>query len=276
MSLLQLLRPKQWIKNAFVAAPLLFSGLLLDTVALGHTLCAVWLFCLASSAVYIFNDLHDLDADRLHPEKVKSRPLASGQVRPLQAWGLLIVVLTIFMAIGFWMPKVLGVISVYLLLNIAYTVQLKQQPLLDLFCIALGFVLRVYSGAVALTLPVSNWMFITTLCLALYLATIKRRQELQQHGNRSRKILQQYSLPLLDYYAQISATGALIFYSMFVMSAKPQLVLTIPLVLFGLFRYAYLVHINTKGESPTDALLTDWPLLITVTAWSVACWWLLK
>ena len=211
MSLLQLLRPKQWIKNGFVAAPLLFSGTLFNTVALEHTLFAVWLFCLASSAVYIFNDLHDLDADRSHPEKVKTRPLASGRVSPLQAWLLLCLMLGLLIGTGLYMPKVLGVLGSYLVLNFFYTLQLKQQPVLDLFCIALGFVLRVYSGAVALTVPVSNWMFITTLCLALYLATIKRRQEIQQHGKHSRKVLTQYSLPLLDYYAQISATCALIF-----------------------------------------------------------------
>ncbi len=275
MSLLQLLRPKQWIKNGFVAAPLLFSGEFINPLALKHTLYAMVLFCLAASAVYIFNDLFDLEQDRLHPEKVKSRPLASGRVSVNAAWCLLAFILAVLIISGLYLPQVLGVIGLYLLLNLAYTLRLKHLPVLDLFSIALGFVLRVYSGAVALTLPVSNWMFINTLCLALYLASIKRRQEYTLHGNKSRNVLTHYSLPLLDYYAQMSATGSLVFYSMFVMSAKPHLILTIPLVLFGLFRYAYLVQINTKGEHPTDALLADGPLLMTVLLWIGACGWLL-
>ncbi len=274
--LVRLLRPKQWVKNGFVAAPLLFSNAYLDPRALLQATYAVLLFCLAASAVYLFNDLHDLEQDRLHPEKAKTRPLASGQVQPKAAWALGLIILITLLGAGLVMPNVLCIIGLYLLLNLAYTLWLKQQPVIDLFCIALGFVLRVYCGAIALTLPVSNWMFITTLSLALYLAATKRRQEYQQHGNKSRPVLTRYSLPLLDYYAQMSATGALVFYSMFVMSAKPQLIITVPIVLFGLFRYAYLVQIKVEGESPTDSLLNDRLLSVTVLLWVIACGLLLN
>ena len=123
--------------------------------------------------------------------------------------------------------------------------------------------------------PVSGWMFVTTLCLALYLAAVKRRQELSQSGTNGRKVLEDYTVSLVERYAEMSATGALVFYSMFVMSAKPQLVTTIPLVLFGLFRYWYVVEKMQGGESPTDVLLADWQLLLTVLLWVVVCGWTL-
>ncbi|UPQ71365.1 hypothetical protein [Kluyvera ascorbata] len=121
--------------------------------------------------------------------------------------------------------------------------------------------------------PVSSWMFITTLCLALYLASVKRQQELKQSGSEGRKTLEKYTVALVDRYAEMSATGALLFYSMFVMSARPELVITIPLVLFGLFRYWFVVEALEGGESPTDALFADWPLLLTVILWVSACIW---
>jgi decaprenyl-phosphate phosphoribosyltransferase len=175
----------------------------------------------------------------------------------------------------FLAPKVLQVIAAYLVLNVAYTFVLKHQPVVDIFTIAIGFVLRVYAGAMALSVPVSSWMFVTTLCLALYLAAVKRRQELGQSGSEGRKVLEKYSVGLVDRYAEMSATGALVFYSMFVMSAKPQLVITVPLVLFGLFRYWFVVEQLDGGESPTDALLADWQLLLTVVLWIGACGWAL-
>jgi 4-hydroxybenzoate polyprenyltransferase len=144
---------------------------------------------------------------------------------------------------------------------------------LDIFTIALGFVLRVYAGAMALSVPVSSWMFITTLCLALYLAAVKRRQELSQSGSDGRQVLEKYTVSLVDRYAEMSATGALLFYSMFVMSARPELVITVPLVLFGLFRYWYVVEALDGGESPTDALLSDAQLLLAVVLWVTACAW---
>jgi 4-hydroxybenzoate polyprenyltransferase len=164
-------------------------------------------------------------------------------------------------------PKVLYVILGYLVLQYAYTFYLKQQPLLDIFSIAIGFVLRVYAGAVALDVPLSSWMFATTFCLALYLAAIKRRQELINVGQEGRNVLKRYTVELVDRYAEMSATGALIFYSLFVMSARPDMFITIPFVLFGLFRYWYIVEMEEGGESPTDALLKDWQMLLTVAGW---------
>lgn len=273
--LLRLMRPKQWVKNVFCLAPLVFSGLFLDLEAIKGALLAFALFCVASSATYVVNDLRDIEQDRLHPKKSITRPLAAGEVS-VSAALVLLAVLYALLIWGWWLaPKVIMVIAVYLVLNIAYSFVLKHQPVLDIFTIALGFVIRVYAGAMALSVPVSSWMFITTLCLALYLAAIKRRQELHQRGNQSRKVLQKYSIALVDRYAEMSAMGALMFYSMFVMSSRPELVITIPLVLFGLFRYWFVVESLEGGESPTDVLFADWQLLGTVLLWVGVCVWTL-
>lgn len=275
IGLIKLMRPKQWIKNGFVLAPLVFAGSFLNADAISHSLFAVLLFCAASSASYIVNDIHDIEQDRRHPKKSQTRPLAVGIISVPTALVLLGVLYVVLVWGWFVAPKVVFIIAAYLVLNLAYTFVLKHQPVVDIFTIAIGFVLRVYAGAVALDVPVSSWMFITTLCLALYLAAVKRRQELSQSGPEGRKVLEKYSVSLVDRYAEMSATGALLFYSMFVMSAKPELVITIPLVLFGLFRYWFVVEALDGGESPTDALLADWQLLLTVVMWVAVCAWAL-
>lgn len=274
--MLKLLRPKQWVKNVFVLAPLVFAGQFQNPVALMQALLAAVLFCLAASAVYIVNDLRDVEHDRQHPIKAKSRPLAAGMVSQREA---LILLATLYglVALGWWfLPAVVYVIIAYVLLNVAYTFVLKHLPVVDIFTIAIGFVLRVYAGAMALAVPLSSWMFVTTFCLALYLAAIKRRQELLQSGTEGRKVLERYSVALVDRYAEMSATGALVFYSLFVMSTRPEMVITIPVVLFGLFRYWYVVEVLEGGESPTDALFADGQLLVTVTVWVGLCVWVLS
>jgi len=275
IGLITLLRPKQWIKNVFVLAPLVFTGQFTDSTAIIDVFLAAVFFSLAASSVYIINDYHDIEHDRKHPLKSKKRPLASGQVSKFQAITLLIALLFVLL-LGFVVqPQVMLVIAGYLVLNLAYTFILKHQPVIDIFTIAIGFVLRVYAGATALSVPVSSWMFVTTLCLALYLAAIKRRQELSTSGSEGRRVLQHYSISLIDRYAEMSATGALLFYSLFVMTARPELVMTIPFVLYGLFRYWYVVESTDAGESPTDALFQDWQLQLTIIGWTGACIWAL-
>ncbi len=271
--LLRLMRPKQWIKNGFVLAPLFFASQFFDPAALLNAVLAFGLFCVASSATYVVNDMHDIESDRRHPKKRHSRPLASGAVSVSSARFLLILLYLLLAGAWFVVPGIMLVITGYLALNLLYTFVLKHQPVVDIFTIAASFVLRVYCGAVAIDVPLSGWMFVTTLCLALYLASIKRRQELNQVGIGSRNVLDRYSVSLMDRYAEMSATGALLFYSMFVMSAKPQLLVTIPFVLFGLYRYWYVIETLDGGESPTDALLADWQLLLTVVLWVFACAW---
>lgn len=273
--LVKLMRPRQWIKNAFVIAPLVFTSEFLNPVSVQHVLFALLLFCMASSATYIVNDINDIERDRLHPKKALSRPLAAGIVSVRAALMLLAVLYALLAWGAFAAPHVMLVIGGYMVLNLAYSFVLKHEPVVDIFTIAIGFVLRVYAGATALKVPVSGWMFVTTLCLALYLASIKRRQELSNSGDGARSVLQKYSVSLVDRYAEMSATGALVFYSMFVMSTKPQMVMTVPLVLFGLFRYWYVVEQLDGGESPTDVMFADWQLIATVVLWLGACCWAL-
>jgi len=273
VGLIALLRPRQWVKNAFVLAPLVFAGQFLNPTAVAHALLAAVLFSVAASATYIINDIHDIERDRQHPTKSKTRPLAAGIVSVPQALLLLAGLYGILVWGYLIMPGVVLVIAAYLVLNLAYSYVLKHQPVIDIFTIAIGFVLRVYAGAQALAVPVSPWMFVTTLCLALYLAAVKRRQELALSGTGGRKVLEHYTVALVDRYAEIAATGALVFYSLFVISARPELVVTIPFVLFGLFRYWFVVESLEGGESPTDALLQDWQLALTVLLWIGACVW---
>lgn len=275
LGLLKLTRPKQWVKNGFVLAPLIFTGSFLDPQAISRALIALILFCIGSSAAYIVNDLQDIERDRQHPKKSRTRPLAAGHVTPSQALLLLAVLYSLLILGWFIEPRVIYVIAGYLTLNLSYSFFLKHQPVLDIFTIAIGFVTRVWAGAIALSVPISGWMFVTTLCLALYLAAVKRGQELNLSGTEGREVLKKYTKPLIDRYAEMSATCALIFYSMFVMSSRPELVVTVPVVLFGLFRYWYLVDALDAGESPTDALLGDAPLFGTVIVWVGMCVWAL-
>ena len=269
--LLRLVRPKQWIKNTFVLAPLVFAREFTDPQSVANALIAFGLFCIASSASYILNDIHDIERDRTHPLKRLSRPLAAGTVSMRAAVGLLVACYCVLVAGWFWSVDTMLAIFAYLALNVAYTYWLKHQPVLDLFSIAGGFVLRAYAGALALGVPLSSWMAITTLCLALYLAAIKRRQELAGNGAESREVLRMYSTALIDRYAEMSATGALIFYSLFVMSATAKLAATIPLVIFGLYRYWYVVERLGGGELPTDAVLSDIPLALSIVIWVGVC-----
>jgi 4-hydroxybenzoate polyprenyltransferase len=272
VGLLRLMRPRQWIKNTFVLAPLVFAREFTDPGAVANALIAFLLFCVAASASYILNDIHDVERDRSHPVKRHSRPLAAGTVSNRSAVALLIACYCVLLAAGWgWSVGTMTAIFAYLALNVAYTYWLKHQPVLDLFSIAIGFVLRAYAGALALAVPLSSWMAITTLCLALYLAAIKRRQEMASNGAESREVLRMYSTALIDRYAEMSATGALIFYSLFVISANAKLVATIPIVIFGLYRYWYVVERLGGGESPTDAVLSDLPLAIAIVIWVGVC-----
>jgi decaprenyl-phosphate phosphoribosyltransferase len=270
--LLRLMRPKQWVKNGFVLAPLVFAREFRDMDAVTNALIAFALFCVASSATYILNDLKDIERDRAHPVKSWSRPLAKGTVKPRTAIVLLVALCVVLLAGWLWSPRTMLVITGYLMLNVAYSFWLKHQPVFDIFSVASGFVLRVYAGAAAIDVPLSNWMAITTLCLSLYLAAIKRRQELASTGAQSREVLQVYSAALVDRYAEIAAVGALIFYSLFVMATNnDRMSATIPLVIFGLFRYWYVVERLDGGESPTDVAVTDKPLIATVLLWVGTC-----
>jgi decaprenyl-phosphate phosphoribosyltransferase len=273
---LELVRLKQWVKNFFVFAPILFSGNLSNFFLLTDTVYAFFFFCLASSATYIVNDLYDIKSDKFHPTKLKKKPIANGSVKKSEAYFILtLLIFSLPFSILINFNFFLAIFS-YFVLNLFYTFKLKKEPIFDIFSIAISFVIRVISGSFATDLKISAWMCITTFCLALYLALIKRRQEFIHSNLNSRNVLKRYSLTLINKYAEISIVSTFVFYSIFVINYRPEFSLTIPFVLFGLFRYLYLIEIENKGESPSDLLLEDKSLKITILFWVLLCIFLVK
>jgi decaprenyl-phosphate phosphoribosyltransferase len=276
MAIIQLLRPRHWIKNLFVLAPLIFSGLFTRESARLYALFGTLRCCVAASMVYILNDLADRESDALHPAKRLTRPLASGAVSVNAARAVLVILAAMLLAASAVSVPLVSVLIAYIILNLLYSNWLKRIPVVDIFCVAAGFVLRVYAGAVVIDVPLSSWMLVTTLAIALYLAAIKRRDELEVQGDAARAVLGQYTVPLLDRFALMASVCAMVFYCMFVVTTRPVLAFTIPFVLFGIFRYWFLVDRQGRGESPTDALWSDRPLAITVVLWGILCAYLLR
>lgn len=267
---LRLLRPHQWAKNAIVLAPLVFSASFLQPDLVARSAVGMALFSLAASAGYVFNDLRDREDDRLHPVKRHTRPIAAGEVSVPQAWGVLAILVALLLGVGLWVsPAALTVILGYVAITGLYSAWLKAYPVVDLFAVALGFLLRVLAGAVIIDVALSAWMGITTLCLALYLVTIKRLAELREHGDDSRGVLEDYDPQLLEGYALIAGASTVVFYGIYAASNQPLLALTVPLVLFGLFRYSYLVRGDEAGTTPLRAALSDPAMLATVGLWGL-------
>jgi len=278
-ALIKTMRPRQWSKNVFIFAALVFDKQLLHVDAFLQTLAGFALFCLISSAVYIFNDLADVDADREHPEK-KYRPIASGKLPVSAAWisGIVLVVITLglgyFLTAGFE-----AVLIVYFLLMIVYSKWLKHIPIVDVFVLAAGFVLRVHAGVTLIHVErFSPWLYVVMSLLSLFLGFGKRRAELSllAHGAGShRKVLEGYTLPLLDQYIMIVSATTIIAYSLYTFNAPnvPQndsMMLTIPFVVYALFRYLYLVHVKQAGGSPEDILLSDRPFQVAMVLWALS------
>jgi 4-hydroxybenzoate polyprenyltransferase len=232
---------------------------------------AAALFSLVASAVYVMNDLADAERDRHHPLKRRTRPVAAGQISVGAARQLMAVVFAAAAVGAALMPGVALPLAVYVALNVAYSHWLKHVPVVDLFCISAGFMTRVWAGALAVAVPLSSWMVITTMALTLYLAAVKRRLELAASGVDGRSVLRTYSAPLLDQYAQTAAVATILFYSLYIIEVRPALVISVPLVLFGIFRYWYTVQHVGGPESPVDALWHDLPLAVTILAWGGVC-----
>jgi 4-hydroxybenzoate polyprenyltransferase len=277
------MRPEQWLKNGFVLAPIVFSGLVGDPDAWLRTILAVIAFCAASSAVYLVNDVIDREADRAHPIK-QSRPIASGEVSVatalVVAMFLTVIALAIALWLGGWFPAVL---LAYIILVLLYSAILKRAVFLDVLVVAAGFVLRVVGGAVAIHVPVSRWILVVAYLLALYLALGKRRSELVLLGGDAgnhRAVLGHYTLPMVDQAISVVLGATVLAYALYTVApdtvakvGSEGLLATVPIVLYGLFRYLYLLHKHELGGSPTRALLTDRPLLVCVVIWlAVAAW----
>ncbi len=270
-------RPRQWIKNAVVLAPLVFGRRLLDMGALVDGLLATLAFCAAGSAIYFFNDWCDAAADREHPLK-RHRPIAAGRLQARHVW-ISIIGLGVLAACFSWLAggETLFVVLGYCGLMLLYSVRLKHVALLDVFTIAGGFVLRVWGGAAAVEVPLSPWLYLCTVLLALFLAVAKRRHEvllLEGLAANHRRTLDDYPVPLLDALLQVTATATIMAYSLYTFSAPNlpdghRMMLTIPFVLYGIFRYLYLVYRRDLGGMPEQVLLDDRPLLGVIIAWGL-------
>ncbi len=272
------MRPRQWPKNVFVLAALVFDRQMIETKPLIITLTAVILFSLTSSIVYIINDLADIEADRQHPKK-KHRPLAAGKISTATAVVTAILLGLISFPAAFFLSFEFGlVISGYFVLMLAYSKWLKHIPLIDVIIIAAGFVLRVAAGVVLInTERFSPWLFVTTTFLALFIGLGKRWAEifmLQGEAGNHRKVLDGYSMDLLDQLLTIVVTSTLLTYCLYTFSApitpdNHSMMLTIPFVIFGLFRYLYLIRVNHIGGAPEEVVLTDRPMQITIGLWGL-------
>ncbi|MBI6000954.1 decaprenyl-phosphate phosphoribosyltransferase [Clostridium perfringens] len=274
INLLKLMRPKQWIKNFFVFGALIFSYSFLNLNKTIYALISFLLFCLISSTVYIMNDILDVEKDRVHPKK-RFRPIASGAISIKQATIALVVLLAISMLSSFMINKSLFFILVlYFINNIFYSFKIKNIVILDVISIAVGFILRVIAGGVAIDVSLSGWILLCTFFISLFLGFEKRRNEiikLEGKANEHRKILDDYSDELLKQFSDITLTCTVISYAMytFVAYENAYMMITNIFVVYGLFRYKYLSMKKGQGGSPTETVMTDKSIIIDVILWVI-------
>jgi len=278
MNLLKTMRPKQWPKNVFIFTALVFVEKLFTPSPLLKTIAAFILFCLTSSAVYLINDVADIEKDRQHPTK-RLRPLPSGQLKPSVAIAAGVLIPLVTLPLSFLLDLQFGFVALaYLLMMTVYSFVLKNMVILDVLTVAAGFVLRAVAGAVVISVPISPWLYVCTTLLALFIAISRRRHELvllAENANEHRASLSEYSLPLLDQMIAVVTSAAIIAYSLYTFSApnlppNHAMMLTIPFVLYGLFRYLYLIHVENKGGTPEEIFLSDLPLIIDLGLWALA------
>lgn len=277
-AIFQLMRPRQWTKNGFIFIALVFDKQLFHVEALLRTLAGFALFALISSAVYILNDIVDIETDRQHPKK-KLRPLPSGKLPVRVAWMAAILLIAIALPLAWLLTPVFAAVLVtYLAINFAYSHWLKHIPILDVIIVAFGFVLRVHAGVTLITVErFSPWLYVMTILLALYLGFGKRRAELallDRGAGSHRKVLEGYTIPLLDQYIQIVSATTIVAFMLYTFSApnlpeNHSMMLTIPFVIYGIFRYMYLIQVTHETGAPEEVLLSDRPLQITLVLCSL-------
>ncbi len=274
--LIQLIRPKQWIKNCFVFAAIIFSGNFLNITMLSSNIVTFLLFCLTSSSVYILNDIVDIDKDRCHPQK-KYRPLPSGKVSIKSAviLDILIVISVALLSFLYLDIRILFIFAVYFIINILYSFKLKNVVIIDVMIITFGFVLRVESGSIATGVQVSPWLFLCTILLSLFLALNKRKSEiitLKDKSANHRKILEEYSVAMIDNMLTIVTPSILMAYSLYTFSSvqSKTMMYTIPFVLYGIFRYEYLMDKKNIGGKPEDVFGSDLPFLVNIILWVIS------
>ncbi len=277
-ALVRAMRPAHWVKSGFVLVAPLFARRLLDPADAARTLAAAALFSLAASGVYLVNDVLDRNRDGLHPDK-RRRPVAAGEISPSLALGMALLLFVGSIGAGALLaPAYSGILAGYVLIHVAYSVRLRDVVLLDVFCIASGFVLRVLSGAVVTGVEASRWLILTTIFLSLFLALCKRRAEvaaLAGDGSSHRPALRDYSPGFLDQLIGVSSAAVVLCYSLYTLDERTlrvfgtaNLVFTVPFVIYGVFRYLYLVHRRSGGASTLTEFATDVPLLVNGALWA--------
>lgn len=282
LNILHLMRFYQYIKNLFIFIPAFFSFKIFDEVSIVNSLIAFVAFCLCASAIYIINDIIDAPLDRIHPSKSK-RPIASGKVKPIVAlfFALIFVVIGIFILICF-LPKVIFPVTIYVLINLLYSFKLKHIPILDIFIIASGFVIRLFVGALAINMPLSEWIIVMTFLLALFLALAKRRDDVilyENSGEKMRKVIDGYNRQFLDIAMAISASIVMIAYILWSISTEVKLrlhsdylYLTSVFVLAGIFRYMQIAFVEQKSGNPSKIVLQDKFLQGVILCWLISFW----
>ena len=272
------MRPRQWPKNAFVFAGIFFDGRILDGARLFRSIAAFAIFCLVSSAIYLINDLADMEQDRLHPSK-RNRPLASGRLAPRTASIGAAVLLVGGLGAAFAIQPAFGMVALlYAAIMVLYSFWLKHVVIIDVMTLAAGFVLRVFAGTTVVQVTrFSPWLYVCTTLLALFITINKRRHELlllADNANQHRASLEEYSIAFLDTMTSLVAATVLASYSFYTFSApnlpkNHTMMLTIPYVLYGIFRYLYLVHVKNLGGAPEDIALGDKPLMLAIGLWAL-------
>jgi len=278
-ALLKTMRLRQWTKNGFVFFALIFDKQLFRPAAFIKTLEGFFLFCLISSAVYLLNDITDVEADRTHPEK-KNRPIASGRLPISAAWAAAIILILFTLPVAYFLaPSLAFMLALYLFTNILYSRWLKHVPILDVLILSSGFVLRVAAGVTLITVErFSPWLYVVTTLFSLYIGFGKRRAEmtlLEQGAGSHRKVLDGYTIPLLDQFITIVSGTTIVTYSLYTFTApnlpdNHSMMLTIPFVVYGIFRYLQLIQTGNAAGSPDEVALKDRPLQITVLLWGLA------
>lgn len=281
---LKLLRVTSWLKNVFVFVPLVFSKHLFDVAYLSEVVLGFIAFSFTSSLIYVLNDIVDAEKDKIHIEK-KKRPIPSGQISKSQAS---IVLMILFFAVLFFSYLIRNefviLVWIYVVINAAYTFYLKQVVIVDLFCIAAGFILRVIAGAVIISVYISNWLILTTIFISLFLAVMKRRVEIATSTNASeqRTVLKDYTLNFIDQISAITAGGVIICYALYTVAERTvlvfgteQLVFTTIFVVFGIFRYMFLVYKKNIGENVVEVIYTDLPMIINAVLFLLAAFYII-
>lgn len=282
----RLIRPQQWVKSGFVLIGAVFANAWRQPETAREVLLAVAAFSLISSAVYVLNDLLDSESDAKHPKK-KNRPLAAKRVSPNVAITLDVILGIAGLVLGFLVStKVMAILAIYIIINIAYSVYLKHSVLLDVFTVAAGFMLRILAGTVGVGIAPSQWILLCGLMMALFLGFAKRRAELYERTNgtsNDHRVLDEYQPVLLDNMIVITATCVILTYSLYTMSPATvsyhrteSLIYTVPFVMYGIFRYIHLLHRQVSGSDPASEIFRDPHLLASILLWLLTTVWLIS